>query len=148
MSTGTVQLHRILRATPEKIFRAFVEADAWSRWLPPHGFTASVEKLEARQGGTFRMSFRNFTSGNSHSFGGTYLEFVPGEKLSYTSVFDAPGPSGEMTTTVELRAVACGTELKVTQTGIPSVIPESGCNLGWQESLEYLARLVEPEIPG
>lgn len=125
-----------------------MEPDAWARWLPPYGFTASVEKLEARQGGSFRMSFRNFTSGYSHSFGGTYLEFDPGTKLQYTSVFDAPGPPGEMTTTVELRAVNCGTELKVVQEGIPAMIPTEQCNLGWQESLEYLARLVEPEIPG
>ncbi|MBX3172406.1 MAG: SRPBCC family protein [Candidatus Eremiobacteraeota bacterium] len=148
MSTGTVQLHRILRAKAEKVFRAFVEPDALSRWLPPHGFTCSVEKLEARQGGTFRMSFRNFTSGNSHAFGGTYLEFVPGERLRYTDVFDAPGPVGEMITTIELRAVSCGTELKVVQEGIPAAIPAEQCHLGWQESLEYLARLVEPEIPG
>ena len=148
MSTGTVNLHRVLRATPEKVFRAFVEPDAIGRWLPPHGFTCHVEKLEAKKGGSFRMSFRNFSSGNSHFFGGTYLDFEPGKLLRYTSVFDAPGPSGEMTTTVELRAVSCGTELKVTQQGIPAEIPAEHCNLGWQESLEYLTRLVEPEIPG
>ncbi|MBN9415344.1 polyketide cyclase [bacterium SCN 62-11] len=148
MSTGTVHLHRVLRATPEKVFRAFVEADAIGRWLPPHGFTCSVEKLEARQGGSYRMSFRNFSSGNSHSFGGTYLDFEPGKLLRYNAKFDAPGPAGEMTTTVELRAVGCGTDFKVTQSGIPAEIPAEQCNLGWQESLEYLARLVEPEIPG
>lgn len=148
MSTGTVQLHRVLRAKPEKVYRAFTEADALARWLPPDGFTCSVEQMDVRVGGGFRMSFRNFTSGNSHSFGGTYLELVPGQRLRYTDTFDDPGLPGEMITTVELRAVSCGTDLKVVQEGIPAAIPAEQCNLGWQESLAYLARLVEPEIPG
>ena len=146
MSTGTVQLHRILRAKPQKVFRAFVESDAFARWLPPHGFIGNVEHMDARVGGGFRMSFRNFTSGHSHAFAGSYHELKPGQRLRYSTVFDAPGPAGEMTTTVELRAVNCGTELRIVQEGIPSVIPPEQCNLGWQESLEYLARLVEPEI--
>ena len=147
MATGTVKLHRVLTAKPEKVYRAFLEPDALARWLPPHGFTCSVEKLEARVGGTFRMTFRNFTTGNGHSFGGVYQELVANEKIRYTDVFDDPNLPGEMMTTVELQAVSCGTELKVVQEGIPAAIPAEQCYLGWQQSLEYLARLVEPEIP-
>jgi uncharacterized protein YndB with AHSA1/START domain len=147
MPTGTVRLHRVLRAKPEKLFRAFTEPDAVARWLPPNGFTCKVEQLDARVGGRFRMSFRNFSTGNGHSFGGTYVEVVPGERLRYTDKFDDANLPGEMTTTVSLRAVACGTELNVVQEGIPEMIPPEMCYLGWQESLEHLARLVEPEIP-
>jgi uncharacterized protein YndB with AHSA1/START domain len=147
MPTGTVRLHRVLRAKPEKLFRAFTEPDAVARWLPPNGFTCKVEQLDARVGGRFRMSFRNFSTGNGHSFGGTYVEVVPGQRLRYTDKFDDANLPGEMTTTVSLRAVACGTELNVVQEGIPEMIPPEMCYLGWQESLEHLARLVEPEIP-
>ncbi len=147
MSGHTIRLHRVLRAKPEKVYRAFVEADAFCRWIPPHGFTCQVELFEPRVGGRFRMAFRNFTSGNSHSFGGEFLELRPGERLRYTDRFDDPNLPGEIQVTVELRAVACGTELNITQAGIPEVIPPEMCYLGWQESLEYLARLVEPEIP-
>jgi uncharacterized protein YndB with AHSA1/START domain len=147
MPGNTVRLHRVLRAKPEKIFRAFVEADALARWLPPNGFTCKVDKLDAKVGGTFRMSFRNFSTGNAHSFGGTYLDFVPGERLRYTDKFDDPNLAGEMVTTVTLRPVLCGAELNVVQEGIPEAIPAEMCYLGWQESLEHLARLVEPEIP-
>ena len=147
MSTNTVRLHRVLRTTPEKLYRAFLEPDAVARWLPPHGFTCRVHTLDAHVGGTFRMSFRNFGTGNGHSFGGTYLELVPGERIRYTDRFDDPALPGEMTTTVTMRAVSCGTELTVVQEGIPSAIPAEACQLGWQESPEHLARLVEPEIP-
>ena len=148
MSGNTVRLHRVLRAKPEKIYRAFVEADAAARWLPPNGFTCKVDHIDAKVGGTFRMSFRNFSTGNAHSFGGKYLEVVPGERLRYTDVFDDPNLPGEMVTTVTFRPVSCGTELNVVQEGIPEAIPAEMCYLGWQESLEHLARLVEPEIPG
>ena len=148
MAGNTVRLHRVLRVKPQKLYRAFVEADALSRWLPPNGFTCTVEHVDARVGGTFKMSFRNFTSGNSHSFGGSYLELVPGQKLKYTDRFDDPNLPGEILTTVTLREVAVGTELNVVQEGIPAAIPVEACYLGWQESLEHLARLVEPEIPG
>jgi uncharacterized protein YndB with AHSA1/START domain len=148
MPASTVRLHRVLRAKPEKVYRAFTDADALARWLPPNGFTCKIEHVDARVGGTFRMAFRNFTSGNSHSFGGTYLELVPGQRLRYTDKFDNAALSGEITTTVTLRAVSCGTELNVVQEGIPEAIPPEMCYLGWQESLEHLARLVEPEIPG
>lgn len=147
MPTGTVRLHRVLRAKPEKIYRAFLDPEAVARWLPPNGFTCKVDALEARVGGTFRMAFRNFTTGNGHSFGGTYLELVPGQKIRYTDKFDSPGLPGEMITVVSLRAVAPGTEVEIVQEGIPEAIPVAFCYLGWQESLEYLARLVEPEIP-
>ena len=147
MAGNTVRLHRVLRVKPQKLYRAFVEADALSRWLPPNGFTCTVEHVDARVGGTFKMSFRNFTSGNSHSFGGSYLELVPGQKLKYTDRFDDPNLPGEILTTVTLREVAVGTELNVVQEGIPAAIPVEACYLGWQESLEHLARLVEPEIP-
>ena len=148
MTTGTVRLHRVLRCPPERVYRAFVEPDAFARWLPPHGFTAQVHEMDARVGGTYRMSFRNFSSGNSHSFGGEYLELVPGEKVRYTARFDDPNLPGQMQTTVTLKAVACGTEVTAVQEGIPEVIPTEMCYLGWQESLLHLAQLVEPEIPG
>jgi len=147
MPTGTVRLHRVLRARPEKIYRAFLDAEALARWLPPNGFTCKVEQLDARIGGGFRMAFRNFTTGNSHTFGGRYLELTPDERIRYTDEFDDPDLPGEMVTTVTLRAVACGAELNVVQEGIPEAIPAEFCYLGWQESLEHLARLVEPEIP-
>jgi uncharacterized protein YndB with AHSA1/START domain len=147
MPTSTVRLHRVLRTNPEKVYRAFLDADAVARWLPPNGFTCKVEQFEARVGGQFRMSFRNFSTGNSHAFGGTYLELVPGERIRSTDTFDAPQLPGEMVTTVTLQAVSCGTELNVVQEGIPEAIPPELCYLGWQESLDHLARLVEPEIP-
>ena len=143
---GTVRLHRVLTAKPEKVYRAFVEPDAVARWLPPNGFTCTVHHLDAKTGGTHRMSFRNFTTGNSHAFGGTYLELVPGERLRYTDKFDDPNLPGEMTVTVTLKAVSVGTEMTVVQEGIPDLIPPEACYLGWQESLRHLARLVEPEI--
>ena len=143
---GTVRLHRVLTTTPEKLYRAFIEADALAKWLPPNGFLCTVHSLEAKVGGTFRMSFRNFTTGNSHSFGGKYLELVPGERLRYTDTFDDPNLPGEMTVTVTLKKVSCGTELNIEQAGIPDLIPVEACYLGWQESLRNLARLVEPEI--
>jgi uncharacterized protein YndB with AHSA1/START domain len=144
---GTVRLHRVLRTKPEKLFRAFTDADALARWLPPNGFLCKVEHVDARVGGSFRMSFRNFTTGNAHSFGGKYLEFVANERLVYTDRFDDPNLKGEMVTTVTLKKNLAGTELNVTQEGIPDVIPTEMCYLGWQDSLDHLARLVEPEIP-
>ena len=147
MSTGTVNLHRVLRANPERIYRAFLDADAMAKWLPPYGFTCRVQHLDARVGGSFRMSFTNFTTGNGHSFGGDYLELLPNEKIRYTDKFDDPNLPGEIQTTVSLKAVSCGTELSIVQEGIPAVIPTEMCYLGWQESLEQLARLVEPNIP-
>jgi len=147
MSENTVRLHRVLRAKPEKVYRAFLDVDAVARWLPPNGFTCKVAELDAKVGGKFKMSFRNFTTGNGHSFGGTYLELVPGERLRYTDKFDDASLPGEMITTVTLREVSCGTELNVVQEGIPAMIPTEMCHLGWQESLDHLARLVEPEIP-
>lgn len=143
---STVRLHRVLVTKPEKVYRAFVEPDAISSWLPPFGFICTVHELDARQGGKHRMSFRNFTTGGSHSFGGTYLELVPGERLVYTDRFDDPGLAGEMKVTVTLKAVSMGTELTIEQEGIPDAIPEAACYLGWQESLRKLAKLVEPEI--
>lgn len=147
MSTGTVKLHRVLRADPERIYRAFLDADAMAKWLPPYGFTCRVQHLDARVGGSFRMSFTNFTTGNGHSFGGDYLELLPNEKIRYTDKFDDPNLPGEMQTTVSLQAVSCGTELSIVQEGIPADIPTEMCYLGWQESLEQLAKLVEPNIP-
>ena len=147
MPTGTVRLHRVLRARPEKIYRAFLDGEALARWLPPNGFTCKIEQLDAQVGGGVRMAFRNFTTGNSHSFGGRYLELTPDERIRYTDQFDDPNLPGEMVTTVTLRAVACGAELSIVQEGIPEAIPTEFCYLGWQESLEHLARLVEPEIP-
>lgn len=148
MAANSVRLHRVLRAPPERVYRAFLTADALARWLPPYGFLASVQHLEARVGGTFRMTFTNFGTGNGHSFGGTYLELVPNERIRYNDRFDDPNLPGEMQVTVTLRAVSCGTELEVLQDGIPAVIPTEMCYLGWQESLLQLAQLVEPEIPG
>jgi uncharacterized protein YndB with AHSA1/START domain len=148
MAGNTIRLHRVLRTKPEKVYRAFLEVDAVARWLPPNGFTCTVEKLEARVGGTFRMSFRNFTTGNSHSFGGAYLELVPGQKIRHTDRFDDPNMPGELVTTITLREVSCGTEMNVVQENVPEAIPPELCYLGWQESLEHLARLVEPESPG
>jgi len=146
MPTGTVRLHRVLRAKPEKVYRAFLEPDAVARWLPPNGFTCTVHHLEAKVGGTHRMSFRNFTTGNGHSFGGEYLELVPGERIRYSDKFDDPNLQGQMQVTISLRAVLCGTELSVVQEGIPEMIPTEMCYLGWQDSLDHLTRLVEPEI--
>jgi len=143
---GTVRLHRVIRAPASRIYRAFLDPDALVKWLPPHGFTARVHQLDARVGGGFRMSFTNFSTGQSHSFGGTYLELVEGERLRYTDVFDDPSLPGEMTTTIELSAVSCGTALTAVQEGIPDVIPEAGCYLGWQESLVLLTQLVEADI--
>jgi uncharacterized protein YndB with AHSA1/START domain len=148
MPTGTVRLHRVLRAPPERVYRAFLDADAMAKWLPPYGFTCKVHHLDAKAGGTFRMSFTNFTTGHSHSFGGEYLELVPNERLRYTDKFDDPNLPGVITVTVALTKVACGTEINITQEGIPEVIPVEMCYLGWQESLEQFAKLVEPEIPG
>ncbi len=148
MATGTVRFHRVLKAKPEVVYRAFLEPDGVAKWLPPYGFTCQVEQLDARVGGRHRMSFRNFGNGQSHSFGGEYLELVPAEKIRYSDCFDDPNLPGDMQTTITLRAVSCGTELNVVQEGIPEVIPPEMCCLGWQESLEQLARLVEPQIPG
>ena len=147
MPTGTVHLHRVLRAPPERVYRAFIDADAMAKWLPPYGFTCKVHHMDPTVGGTFEMSFTNFTTGGSHSFGGEYLDRVPYEKLRYTDRFDDPNLPGLMTTTVVLKKVLCGTEIEVTQEGIPAVIPTEMCYLGWQESLAQLAKLVEPEIP-
>ena len=146
MSTSSVKLHRVIRATPERVYRAFLDADAWSKWLPPHGFTGKVHLMEPKVGGKYRMSFTNFTTGDSHSFGGEYLELVPNQKLRYTAAFEDPNLPGTMQTTVVLKAVSCGVELNVVQEGIPSVIPAEACYLGWQESLQLLVQLVEPEI--
>lgn len=146
MPTNTIRLHRVLRAPPERIYRAFLDADAMAKWLPPNGFTAKVHHMDARVGGTFRMSFTNFTTAQSHSFGGEYVELVPNELLRYTDKFDDPGLPGVMEVTVSFGAVSCGTELNVVQAGIPDVIPLEACYLGWQQSLTLLAGLVEPEI--
>jgi uncharacterized protein YndB with AHSA1/START domain len=143
---NTVRLHRVLATKPDKVYRAFIEADALAKWLPPNGFAGTVHQLDAKVGGTHRMSFRNFTTGASHSFGGQYLELVPGERLRYTDKFDDPNLPGEMQVTVTLRQVSVGTEINVVQEGIPDVIPVEACYLGWQESLRNLASLVEPEI--
>ncbi len=148
MSAGTVRFHRILRAPPERVYRAFLEPDALAKWLPPYGFTCTVHRLEAVVGGRFKMSFRNFSTGSSHSFGGEYLELVPGRLVRYTDSFDDPNLPGVMRVTVKMEAVSCGTELSVVQEGIPEVIPLEMCCLGWQESLAQLATLVEPDIPG
>jgi uncharacterized protein YndB with AHSA1/START domain len=143
---GTVRLHRVLATTPEKIYRAFLEADAVAKWLPPNGFACTVHHLEPKVGGTHKMSFRNFTTGNGHSFGGQYLELVPNERLRYTDKFDDPNMPGEMTVTVSLKDVAVGTELTIVQEGVPDAIPVEACYLGWQQSLENRAKLVEPDI--
>jgi uncharacterized protein YndB with AHSA1/START domain len=147
MTTGTIKLHRVLRAPAERIYRAFLEPDALAKWLPPYGFTCQVHQFEARVGGTYKMSFRNFGSGNSHSFGGEYVELVPFEKIRYTDRFDDPNLPGQMSATITLREVSCGTEVAILQEGVPEVIPVEMCYLGWQESLMQLAKLVEPEIP-
>lgn len=148
MPTGTVRLHRILRAAPERVYRAFLEPDAMAKWSPPYGFTGTVHHLDATVGGTYRMSFKNFGTGQSHSFGGTYRELVPSRRIRYADTFDDPNLSGEMQVTVTFEAVSCGTALSIVQEGIPEAIPTEMCYLGWQESLAQLATLVEPEIPG
>jgi uncharacterized protein YndB with AHSA1/START domain len=144
---STVRLHRVLRSKPERVYRAFLEADALVKWMPPHGFAATVHHIEPRVGGTYKMSFRNFTTGNSHSFGGKYLELVPNERIRHTDLFDDPNLPGEMHVTVTIKPVLVGVELQIVQEGIPDVIPVEACYLGWQESLTLLAQLVEPEIP-
>ena len=146
-TTHTIQLHRVLRATPERIYRAFLDADALVKWLPPHGFTGKMHQMDAKVGGTYKMSFTNFTSGKSHAFGGTYLDMVPHERLRYTAKFDDPNVPGEMQTTMTLQQVSVGTEVRIVQEGVPGVIPAEACYLGWQESLTLLAQLVEAEIP-
>jgi len=146
-NTNTVRLHRVFRAKPERIYRAFIDPDAMAKWLPPHGFTGKVHHLDAKVGGTFKMSFTNFNTGKSHSFGGTYLELKLDELLRYTDKFDDPNLPGEMITTVTLKQVVCGTEVNIAQEGIPAMIPVEFCYLGWQESLTLLTQLVEPEIP-
>jgi uncharacterized protein YndB with AHSA1/START domain len=148
MIDRTIHLHRVLRAKPEKVYRAFIEAGAMAKWIPPYGFTCTVHHMDARVGGRFRMSFHNFTSGNGHSFGGEYLELVPGERLRYTDEFEDPNLPGVLEVTVSLQPVLCGTELSITQSGIPDAIPLEMCYLGWQESLAQLAALVEPDVPG
>ena len=147
MSANTIRLHRVLRATPEKVYRAFLDGDAMVKWLPPHGFTGKVHHMDAKVGGTYKMSFTNFSTGKSHSFGGKFLELVPNDPLRYTDRFDDPNLPGEMHTTVTLKKVSCGTELNVVQEGVPEIIPAEACYVGWQESLELLTKLVEPEIP-
>jgi len=147
MATGTVRLHRVLRATPDRVYRAFIDPDAMAKWLPPNGFTGKVHQMDARVGGSYKMSFTNFNTGQAHSFGGRYLELVPAERLRYTDVFDDPNLKGEMITTVTLKKSLGGTDLSVTQEGIPEMIPADMCYLGWQESLVLLAKLVEAEIP-
>ena len=144
---NTVRFHRVLRAAPEKVYRAFLDADAMAKWLPPNGFTGKVQSLDAKVGGTYKMSFTNFTTGRSHSFGGEYVELVPHERIRYTDKFDDPNLPGEMRTTITLKRVSSGTELNVVQEGLPAVIPPEACCLGWQESLTLLAKLVEAEIP-
>ena len=146
MSANTIHLHRVLRATPEKIYRAFLDPDAMAKWLPPNGFTGRIHQMDAKVGGTYKMSFTNFTTGKSHSFGGTYVELTPQERICYTDEFDDPNLSGEMQATITLKKVSCGTELNIVQEGVPDVIPAEACYLGWQESLTLLAKLVEVEI--
>ena len=148
MATNTIRIHRVLRAEPEKVYRAFLDPEAMAKWLPPNGFTGKVHQMDAKVGGSYKMSFTNFSNGQSHSFGGTYLELVPNERIRHTDKFDDPNLPGEMQTTITLKKVSCGTELNVVQEGIPSVIPVEACYLGWQESLTLLAQLVEAEIPG
>jgi uncharacterized protein YndB with AHSA1/START domain len=148
MPTNTVRLHRVLRTTPDKVYRAFLDADAMVKWLPPNGFTGKVHHLDARVGGTYKMSFTNFSTGHRHAFGGAYLELVPNERIRHTDKFDDPQLPGEMQTTVTLKKVSCGTELNIVQEGIPEAIPAEACYLGWQESLTLLTQLIEAEIPG
>ena len=146
-NTNTIRLHRVLRATPERVYRAFLDADAMAKWLAPNGFTGKVHQLEVKVGGSYKMSFTNFSTGKSHSFGGTYLELAPHERIRYTNKFDGPNLPGEMQTTIGFKKVFCGTELNITQEGIPAAIPAEACYLGWQESLVLLSKLVEAEIP-
>jgi uncharacterized protein YndB with AHSA1/START domain len=148
MSTSTVRLHRVFRAAPEKVYRAFLDPDALAKWLPPHGFTGKVHHMEPRVGGAYRMSFTNFSTGQSHAFGGEFLELVPHERIRYTDRFDDPDLSGQMQTAVALRTVSCGTAVTIVQEGIPAAIPEEACYLGWQESLTLLAQLIEADVPG
>lgn len=147
MSTHTIRLHRVLRSAPEKVYRAFLDPDAMSKWLPPHGFTGKVHHADAKVGGTFKMSFTNFTTQKGHSFGGSYLELVPNERIRYTDKFDDPNLPGEIQVTVTLKPVSCGTEVHIVQEGVPTIIPADACYIGWQESLTQLALLVEPDIP-
>lgn len=148
MTTNTVRLHRVIRAPAARVYRAFLDPDAMAKWMPPHGFTGKVHHIDSEVGGTYKMSFTNFSTGQTHTFGGKYLELVPNERIRNTDAFDDPGLPGEMVTTVSLREVSCGTELDIVQEGIPEAIPIEGCYLGWQESLTLLAQLVEAEIPG
>lgn len=147
MPANTIRLHRVLRAPPQRIYQAFLDAEAMAKWIPPYGFICKVDHMEAKVGGTFRMSFRNFSTGNGHSFGGKYLELAPDERIRYTDKFDDPNLPGKMTTTVTLAEVSCGTDVSIVQEGVPEVIPPEMCYLGWQESLAQLAHLVEPDIP-
>lgn len=147
MPGNTIRLHRVLAAPPERVYRAFIDAEAMAKWLPPNGFTAKVHEMDARVGGRYRMSFTNFTTGKSHAFGGTYVELVPHERLRYTDRFEDPGLPGEMLTTILLKKVSVGTEIVITQEGVPEIIPPEACYIGWQQSLTLLAMLVEPEIP-
>jgi uncharacterized protein YndB with AHSA1/START domain len=147
MQSNTIRLHRVIRAAPEKIYKAFLDPDAMVKWLPPNGFTARVHQMDAKVGGSYKMSFTNFTTGKSHSFGGTYVELTPNERIRYTDKFDDPNLPGEMKATITLKPVSCGTELNIVQEGVPTVIPTEACYLGWQESLTLLAKLVEAEIP-
>jgi uncharacterized protein YndB with AHSA1/START domain len=146
MSTHTIRLHRVLRTSPEKVYRAFLDADAMSKWLPPNGYTGKVQHLDAKVGGTYKMSFTNFTTGKSHAFGGKYLELVPGERIRYSDKFDDPNMPGEINVTITLKKVMVGTDLSIVQEGVPAVIPAEMCYLGWQDSLMLLAKLVEPDI--
>ena len=147
MSSNTIKLHRVIRAPAEKVYKAFLDADAMAKWLPPNGFTCKVHQLEAKVGGSYKMSFTNFTTGKSHSFGGTYLELKPYERIRYTDKFDDPNMAGEIQTTITFKKVSCGTEVRIVQEGVPDAIPAEACYLGWQESLTLLAKLVEAEIP-
>ena len=147
MPTNTIKLHRVLRTSPEKIYRAFLDADAMAKWLPPNGFTGKVHQMEAKVGGGYKMSFTNFSTGKSHAFGGKYVELIPNERIRYTDKFDDPNLPGEMSATITLKKVSCGTEQSIVQEGVPAVIPAEACYLGWQESLTLLAQLVEAEIP-
>jgi len=144
---STIRLHRVLSTTPEKLYRAFLEADALAKWLPPDGFLCTVHSMDAKEGGSFRMSFRNFTTGGSHAFGGTYVELIPNQKIVYTDVFDDPNLPGEMQVTIEIKQVSVGTDVSIVQDGVPDLIPAEACYLGWQQSLANLARVVEPDIP-
>lgn len=146
-AANTIRLHRVLRAKPERVYRAFLDPEAMVKWLPPHGFTAKIEHMDAREGGTYKMSFKNFNTGSVHSFGGAYVELKPNELIRYTDKFDDPHMPGEISATIALKPVFCGTELHITQEGVPAVIPAEACYMGWQESLALLAMLVEPEIP-